>query len=180
MRIVVIDDEPALARNIGLLLTRSGHTVTTFTDPREALAALTDEIDLVISDIDMPHRSGFEVAAQVAARLGTAPPRTLLMSGCSFRDALEAAPKKEVIGTLMKPFNLEVFSRTVQLLKHSRNKCPCGIKLEIACPESRRAGEAENRDWVSTYCHSETYSKCPKYESECGVKLRNWILEGKN
>lgn len=179
MKIFVVDDEKNLADLITQVLSGSGFTVFPFYNPEEILTALTKDVDLVISDVNMPAMNGFELAHQIAVRLGTNPPKTLLMSGDYVKDALHAAPKKEIIGVLKKPFSLERFVEIVEIIRNSRNKCPCALKLEIACPKSRRAGEKENFEWAYKYCYGDHYVECPKYDYECGEKLREWISEDK-
>lgn len=179
MRICVVDDEKILADNISGLLSQSGHHVITCYHPQDALTSITPDIDLVISDIRMPDMSGFELARHIAAVLGTHPPKTLLMSGDYRKDALNAAPREEVLGVLTKPFTMEKFDEVVALLRDSRNKCPCALKQEIACPNSRHAGEEMNRRQAIEQCYSNHYSECSQYRGDCAEKLRNWILEGK-
>jgi len=61
-RILVIDDEPTVTRNLSGLLSRSGYAVQVVRDPREAMAAAAAFTpDVVILDLAMPHKSGLEL-----------------------------------------------------------------------------------------------------------------------
>jgi CheY-like chemotaxis protein len=73
-RILVVDDDEAIAILSRRSLGRLGYTVTTFTRPAEAVAAFTgapEAYDAVVTDISMPGMTGFDVAAaMLAARPG--------------------------------------------------------------------------------------------------------------
>jgi PAS domain S-box-containing protein len=70
-RIVYIDDDEALVTLVCLLLERSGFEVKGFTEPDRAVQALEaapDEFDMVVTDFNMPGKSGLDVA-RVCAQL---------------------------------------------------------------------------------------------------------------
>ncbi|HEV7961281.1 MAG TPA: ATP-binding protein [Actinoplanes sp.] len=65
-RILVVEDDPALAELIQRLLQPAGYTVTVTNTPRAALAFLaTSIVDLVITDVVMPDLTGPELAVKV-------------------------------------------------------------------------------------------------------------------
>ena len=69
MRILVVDDEPAIRFAVSELLTEAGHSVRAAEHAPAALAALEGEAaDLVISDLSMPAMSGMELLEEVIAR----------------------------------------------------------------------------------------------------------------
>ena len=60
-RIVVVDDEPANLRLLTRQLVRDGHAVLTATNGDEALDLIArEQPDLVLLDVVMPRRNGFE------------------------------------------------------------------------------------------------------------------------
>jgi len=72
-RILVVDDEPHILDVVRAYLTREGHDVSTEVDGDSALAhALKRAPDLVILDVMLPHRSGFEVLRALRAAGSTA------------------------------------------------------------------------------------------------------------
>lgn len=80
MKILVVDDEEAILRMVCLVLQSHGHTVFAASDGHRALEALAgDTIDLIISDVAMPHMTGRELAATVSRSHPGLP--VLLMSG---------------------------------------------------------------------------------------------------
>lgn len=69
-RVWVVDDEPSVRRVLRLMLERQGYEVTDFTSADEALDRLRRDplgLDLLISDIVMPGRSGVELATAARA-----------------------------------------------------------------------------------------------------------------
>ena len=62
MRILVIEDEPDLARHIAGALTRQGHTTAVKQDGLQGLnAALDTKPDLIVLDLNLPSLDGFSV-----------------------------------------------------------------------------------------------------------------------
>ena len=67
-RILVVDDEPHIVDVIRAYLVREGHTVDVARDGDAALAsAQANAPDLVILDVMLPRRSGFEVLRELRA-----------------------------------------------------------------------------------------------------------------
>ena len=70
LRILYIDDDPALTSLVKRLLERRGEQVTAYLDAKQALAALRTApaaFDLVLSDYNMPDLTGLDVAREVRA-----------------------------------------------------------------------------------------------------------------
>jgi DNA-binding response OmpR family regulator len=64
--ILVVDDEPHIREVVGSYLVREGHEVRYAGDGEAALAsALEDEPDLIILDVMLPRRSGFDVLREL-------------------------------------------------------------------------------------------------------------------
>jgi signal transduction histidine kinase len=71
-RILVVDDSPTLRHaNCGTLVT-AGHDVLEAVDGRQALEVLATQpgIDLVLTDVVMPHMDGYQLVAAIRARPG--------------------------------------------------------------------------------------------------------------
>ena len=66
--ILIADDEPNILISLEYLMKREGYAVSVARDGDEALAAiLRDRPDLVLLDVMMPKKSGFEVCQEVRA-----------------------------------------------------------------------------------------------------------------
>lgn len=67
-KILVADDEPNIVISLEYLLKREGYTVVIARDGQEALDAIGRERpDLVLLDVMMPKKTGFEVCQSVRA-----------------------------------------------------------------------------------------------------------------
>ncbi len=104
-RILLVDDEEALADSSHWLLIALGHTPTTFTDSVAALAAFRADpqaFDLVISDQAMPRLSGLELTAQIHKIRHDIP--IVLASGYSEMVSEDSANDHGLSGYLAKPY----------------------------------------------------------------------------
>lgn len=74
MKILTVDDEPAINRIVQFSLSRLGHQVVPCTSGEEALQRCDEDLpDLVILDVMMPKVDGMEVCRRLRARDATLP-----------------------------------------------------------------------------------------------------------
>jgi CheY-like chemotaxis protein len=67
--IVVVDDDPTLLSVLSDVFNEDGYTVRTAADGFSALAAIRDRMpDILVSDLNMPHMSGYELLSVVRRR----------------------------------------------------------------------------------------------------------------
>jgi DNA-binding response OmpR family regulator len=132
LRILVVDDDPAMVGAITALVGTEGHQVITAYDGLTAVRRFREEApDLVLLDLAMPGPDGFTVAGQIRAA-GPAP--ILVVSGES---AEEAKVKALGIGAddyLVKPFGkAELLARIAAVMRRvdrSMATVPGGGSLE--------------------------------------------------
>lgn len=113
-RVLVVDDEPAVAKVISRLLTQLGYHVTTFNSPEEALLAFRKEpkaFDLVISDITMPTLSGSELAARLSALQPGLP--VILVTGNSGLVPADRIGESGIRELIQKPMTREALAAAV-------------------------------------------------------------------
>src|ERR1039458_518490 len=67
MRILILDDNPALLHVLALNLRAAGFTVTAFASPHEALKSI-HEADVLVTDYHRPDMTGLEVARRAYAQ----------------------------------------------------------------------------------------------------------------
>ncbi len=61
-KVLVVDDEPSILLSLEFLMKQEGFEVHTAADGDEALQSIQDELpDLILLDVMMPKRDGFEV-----------------------------------------------------------------------------------------------------------------------
>lgn len=114
--ILVVDDEPQVRQLASRALEREGYRVIEATDGLEALGLFTSDarIDLLVTDVRMPHTDGIVLAAALRRRYPHIP--VLFMSG--YPRGTEPAPEP----FLAKPFELHVLCDSVRRLLESRTQ----------------------------------------------------------
>ena len=103
VRILVVDDDTALAEMIGIVLRAEGFEPVVCADGARALAAFTEsKPDLVLLDLMLPGKDGIEVCAEIRAESGV--PVIMLTAKSDSTDivrGLESGADDYVV----KPFN---------------------------------------------------------------------------
>jgi CheY-like chemotaxis protein len=83
-RILLVDDEPVTLELLEFALQRAGYEVQTASDGEEALRLLSDHSrpvpDVIITDVNMPGRSGPELLREIEPDPRLQGVRTILMS----------------------------------------------------------------------------------------------------
>ncbi|PLX51163.1 MAG: hybrid sensor histidine kinase/response regulator [Desulfobulbaceae bacterium] len=114
-RLLVVDDEDMITDMLRAMLSGLGYQVTIFNDPMEALTLLeTDPLafDLLLTDMTMPHLSGYELARRVL-RLRPALP-VVLCTGYSELIGREEAQANGVRAFMVKPVALQELAETIR------------------------------------------------------------------
>lgn len=135
-RILVAEDEEIIRQITADVLTRVGAIVTVACDGDEAIAALRSQpFDLVLSDIKMPHRTGYEVFA--AARQAHPGCPVILITGFGYdpNHSIVRASKEGLAGVLFKPFKVEQLLNEVRHALRSVSRTPeCPGSVATAGP----------------------------------------------
>lgn len=67
-KILIVDDEPNILVSLEFLMKREGYQVVTARDGQEAIEAIgREQPDLVLLDVMMPVKTGFDVCCEVRA-----------------------------------------------------------------------------------------------------------------
>lgn len=120
--VLLADDSVTIQRVVELTFAREDVRVVIAKDGDEAIEAITrDAPDVVLADIDMPGRSGFDVAQFIRRQPATAAVPVLLLAG-AFEPVDQAqAHESGADGILTKPFDPAVLvSRVMELLNEGR------------------------------------------------------------
>lgn len=112
LRMIVVDDEPMIAKSLHGLLTREGHVAHWFTEPQQALAAIdSGRVDVIFADLMMPHMDGITLLQQVKQR---APHATqVVVTSQSDGLQLERARALGVYAVIEKPFSIDAIRAIV-------------------------------------------------------------------
>ncbi len=117
LRVLVVDDEPAMRRSLERALGVEGYEVHTAADADSAYAVLQEvEVDAALLDLRMPQLTGEALAVAMLHRWPYLSGRIILMSGDPFavREAWPVVLRSCPL--LGKPFSLESLHETVSAL----------------------------------------------------------------
>lgn len=116
--VLLIEDEPNIAEAIRFILTRDGWTVSTHAEGVSATEAVrAARPDLLILDVMLPGRSGYEILADLRADPALARLRVLMLSAKSQTRDREAAERAGADLYMTKPFsNAEMLERVRALM----------------------------------------------------------------
>lgn len=106
--ILVADDEPNIRNTLHDVLRKYHARVTVATNGADAIAKLGQaSFDLVISDIKMPDKTGYEVFSTVRQQSATTP--VILMTGFGYdpHHCIVRASQEGLAAVLFKPFRVE-------------------------------------------------------------------------
>lgn len=120
-RVLVVDDNPKIRKIIGDVLSHRGCDTTVVNDGARAIEILeeikehgTEPFDLVVSDIQMPDRNGYEVFS--AVRRCNPETQVILMTGFGYdpHHSIVRASQEGLKSVLFKPFEIELLMTQVR------------------------------------------------------------------
>lgn len=107
-RILVVDDEPAIARLIKMSLSVDGYEAVTATSGFEAMERVEEKKpDLVILDIMMPGMNGYEVCAELRTKPETQNIKIIFLSAKGNSGDAERGLAMGAVDYIIKPFDPE-------------------------------------------------------------------------
>ena len=107
MNILYAEDDAMMQKVVVHSLVRLGYEVTTVDDGKEALETVkSEEFDLIILDLFMPKRSGFEVVEIIRNELKIKTP-ILILSRSHLDDSIQKAYTVGANDFIVKPFDPE-------------------------------------------------------------------------
>ncbi|MFQ5656146.1 MAG: sigma-54-dependent transcriptional regulator [Candidatus Methylomirabilales bacterium] len=102
-RILIIDDEPDMAENIGLILSRAGYSCTMCTEgPKAVVLVAEEQPDLIVTDLRMPELDGMALLDRAKEEGWEVP--VIMVTGYATIEAAVEAMKKGASDFLAKPF----------------------------------------------------------------------------
>ena len=118
MTILVCEDNPIALKTIAFTLKKSGYEVIQAIDGDRGIEILeNEEVDLVITDINMPYTKGLELVRYVNTKLKRKVP-VIIVSGITLDETKEHARELGAAGYLTKPFDPKVMLEMVRSLEN--------------------------------------------------------------
>ena len=141
-RVLIADDSMAVRKVAERLLVQAGLEVALASSGEEALAWLAKErADVIISDVIMPGRSGYDVCTFVRSQAGLADTPVLLISGIVNDEVAKQVELCRANGVLKKPFQGSSLQDKVKELLAQRQ--PAAPVVAPPQPEPEAAVQAE-------------------------------------
>ena len=156
MRILAVEDEPAILRLLERGLTAAGHQVLTASSGEDgAVIAMDEAVDLVLLDISLPELSGHEVLGRIRSRRPALP--VLMLTA---RDELDHKVRALDAGAddyLTKPFAFEELLARIRALTRRADQSSAAqlevgdVRLDLLGRRAWRGGrvmELSNREFA--------------------------------
>jgi DNA-binding response OmpR family regulator len=117
-KILIADDEQNIVISLEFLMKREGFEVSIAVDGEEALSKIRDEKpDLVLLDVMMPRKSGFEVCQEVKSEPDLAGVRVLMLTAKGRDTEVAKGLAMGADGYMTKPFSTkELVAKVKDLL----------------------------------------------------------------
>jgi CheY-like chemotaxis protein len=150
-KLLLADDSVTIQRVVELTFSGEDIEVVTVSDGEQAIARMSaDRPDIVLADIAMPKKNGYEVAAFVKENPATADVPVLLLAGAFEPVDEERARRVKCDGVLVKPFEThEVIARVRELINGQRRPAeasdpmaPSPMRDTVEAPTSERPEES--------------------------------------
>lgn len=117
LRILLADDEPHITHLVSRKLAGAGFEAVVTQDGEEALrVALEHPPDLVVTDLQMPRMSGFELAAELRRHATTAEIPVILLTARGYFLSQDELGQTNIREVLSKPFTARgLLERIIEL-----------------------------------------------------------------
>ena len=117
--VLIADDEPNIVISLEFLLQREGYRVLVARDGAQALELIEREHpDLVLLDVMMPHKTGFEVCQAVRATPGLEGTRILMLTARGRETDVAKGLALGANAYMTKPFSTrELVDQVAQMLE---------------------------------------------------------------
>jgi CheY-like chemotaxis protein/anti-sigma regulatory factor (Ser/Thr protein kinase) len=111
-RLLIVDDHPDTCLGMKMILERRGYSVTTASSADDAVEKATAaEFDLLISDIGLPDRSGYDLMRELHTMKGL---RGIAVSGFGMENDVSRARSAGFSEHLTKPINFERLEQVIR------------------------------------------------------------------
>ena len=117
-RVLVLDDDAAMAQTAVLILNRLGHEAQSETNPGKSIRRILDnEFDLLLTDYRMPGLNGFQVA-HLLRTMGSIIPIILHTGGGGTFDS-DDLRLVGILGVIKKPLSMSEFNLAFTRIMHA-------------------------------------------------------------
>lgn len=123
LRILVVDDNPALVATFATLLRLSGHDLETALNGTEALdRCISFRPDVVLLDVGLPGLDGFAIARELRQRDSGHDLRIIGISGYGHKEYQDIGKEAGFDAYLVKPVDHDELERLLTMFMHNRGR----------------------------------------------------------
>jgi diguanylate cyclase (GGDEF)-like protein len=161
--ILVVDDDPDIARFVEVNLRSAGYDVAVAADGEQALDRAADlRPDLVLLDVMMPRIDGFEVAQRLRRSPSTANASIIMLTAKALSADKVTGLQAGADDYIIKPFDpIELLARvkgTLRRAKEMRNLSPLtGLPGNIRIQEEIERQVRDEHDFAVLYCDLDNF-----------------------
>jgi DNA-binding response OmpR family regulator len=114
-RVLIAEDEPSIVACLEFLMRRCGFETRSVADGLEVMRAVEDFVpDVVLLDVMLPNRSGFELCREIRGR--EARPRVLMLTAMGAKGDVAGGLAAGADDYLTKPFSTQDLVQRVRAL----------------------------------------------------------------
>jgi len=118
MKILVCEDNLLMLKTIEFTLKKHGYEVVNAVDGDQGIKALkSEQIDVLVTDINMPYNSGLELIQFIKTNMGNKIP-VIIVTGITVEETRQHAKELGAANYVTKPFDPEVL---VEMIKDLSN-----------------------------------------------------------
>ena len=179
--ILVVDDDPDIARFVEVNLRSAGYDVAVAADGEEALEKASElRPDLVLLDVMMPRIDGFEVAQRLRKNPQTANTSIIMLTAKALSADKVTGLQSGADDYIIKPFDpIELLARvkgTLRRAKEMRNLSPLtGLPGNIRIQEEIERQVREARPFAVLYCDLDNFKT---YNDQKGFVRGDRLIQG--
>ncbi len=120
-KVLIVEDDNAMAQMCAKLIQRRGYSAIIACSCNDAIAIVRDagDIDVVISDVQMPTMTGIQLLGRIRAIDQTMP--VILMTGYAHVLGPDEATDLGATDYILKPFDAETLVHSVERARRSRH-----------------------------------------------------------
>ena len=114
----MVDDEPGVSELLEKVLTQTGYTVDTITNPEIVMDKLNtgERYDVILLDIRMPGRSGTELYAHIIEKMPVLKGKIIIVTGDVMGSDVKDFLTKNNLPYLAKPFDIKLLKEKIDAM----------------------------------------------------------------
>lgn len=121
VKILIVEDEPAIAENLAALLSAKGYAVVVAEDGALGVAtARKEKPDVVLLDVMLPKLGGFDVCRILKMDAATQKAKIIMITGLGRMGDVETAFRSGADDYIIKPFDSERLFKKLDKVLQSR------------------------------------------------------------